>query len=167
MSGADLKPDTLVTDAELAALVNVSPRRIRQLAESGVLGRMERNQYALGASIQALLEEAAGSGSALVRERTRKLTAEATRAELELAKARGEVAPIREFERVQTAMFAAIRANVMNVPQRVVVQLLGETDETTFKKKLRAELTLALETAAAAELAIPDDEAADDAEDAG
>lgn len=156
-------PDTLVTDAELAALANVSPRRIRQLAESGVLERVDRNQYALGASIQALLEEAAGSGSALVRERTRKLSAEATRAELQLAKERGEVALIDEFARVQSAKYAIIRQNIMQVPQRAVLQLLGCTQETEFKAKLKDELTLALKTAAETE---PDltDETDDDAD---
>ncbi|AWM87364.1 terminase small subunit [Microvirga sp. 17 mud 1-3] len=92
----------------------------------------------------------------------RKLQAETTKAELELAKARGDVAPVREFERAQAAAFAQIRANIMNVPQRVVVQLLGETDETQFKTKLRAELALALQESATADLVMADDEEADD-----
>lgn len=95
----------------------------------------------------------------------RKIAAEASLAELELAKAKGEVAPIRDFERTWSAMMASIQQNVMNVPQRVVVQLLGETNETVFKQKLRAELTLALEQAATADLDVPDD-ADDDAIDA-
>ena len=33
---------------------------------------------------------------------------------------------------------------MLNMPQRVVVQLVGETDETVFKAKLRAEITEAL-----------------------
>ena len=40
----------------------------------------------------------------------------------------------------------------MNVPQRAVLQLLGETDERVFKEKLKAELVLALETSAQDEL---------------
>lgn len=87
----------------------------------------------------------------------RKVAAEAEMAELELARARGLVAPIEEFRRAQEARAAIIRVNVMNVPQRAVLQLLGETDETIFKKKLRAELTLALETAANAALDIQED----------
>jgi phage terminase Nu1 subunit (DNA packaging protein) len=87
----------------------------------------------------------------------RKLQAETSKAELELAKARFDVAPIRDFERAQTKMCAEIRANVMNVPQRVVVQLLGETDETKFKQVLRAELALALEAAANADLVLADE----------
>lgn len=81
--------------------------------------------------------------------------------ELDLAKAKGEVAPVAEFERVQAARSAVIRQNVMNVPQRAVLQLLGCTDETIFKETLRKELTLALETAATAALELPEEEEAD------
>lgn len=79
-------------------------------------------------------------------------------AELELATKRGEVAAIRDFERAQAKAFAEIRTNVMNVPQRVVLQLLGETNETEFKTKLRAELTLALQAAAEADLTLADED---------
>ena len=72
--------------------------------------------------------------------------------ELELATKKGEVALIAEFERAQAMVFAAIRVNIMNVPQRAVLQLLGETDERAFKEKLKAELVLALETSAEEEL---------------
>ncbi len=82
----------------------------------------------------------------------RKQKAETELAELELAEKKGEVALIAEFERAQSMVFAAIRANIMNVPQRAVLQLLGETDERAFKEKLRAELILALETSAEEEL---------------
>ena len=92
----------------------------------------------------------------------RKIAAEAEMVELELAKAKGLVAPIEEFQRVQEARNAVIRQNVLNVVQRAVLQLLGECDEATFKKKLRAELTLALETAANAELELADDGQDDD-----
>lgn len=84
-------------------------------------------------------------------------------AELELAKARGEVAYIKDFERAQAARSAVIRQNVLNVASRAVLQLLGETDEAIFKKKLRAELTLALETAATAALEVTEDETEDEA----
>lgn len=108
---------------------------------------------------QRAREEA--SGDALVDERElkrRKLAAETAKAELELAKAKGDVAPVREFERATAMLMAAIRANVMNVPGRAVLQLLGETDEVQFKAKLRAELVLALETASESDMDAPWDE---------
>jgi phage terminase Nu1 subunit (DNA packaging protein) len=88
----------------------------------------------------------------------RTAAAKMLKAELELAQARGDVAPVREFERAQAKAFAEVRANVMNVPQRVVIQLLGETNETRFKEVLRGELTLALQAAAEADLTLADDE---------
>lgn len=84
------------------------------------------------------------------------------KAELELAVARGELAPIRDFERAQSAVFAEIRTNVMNVAQRVVLQLIGETDESVFKQKLKSELALALKAAADAPLILADEDENDD-----
>jgi len=110
--------------------------------------------------------DAAGSAPtdlAEIDKRTRQAAMQ--RAELELAKAKGEVAPISEFERAQARAFAEVRANVMNVPQRVVVQLLGETNETVFKQKLAAELRLALESSANAALTLGEDDDSDPAGD--
>ena len=83
-------------------------------------------------------------------------------AELELAKEMGLVAPIAEFQRVQAARAAMVRQNVMNVCARATLQLLGETDETTFKQKLRHELTLALNTAYETPVELPDTDAEGD-----
>jgi terminase small subunit / prophage DNA-packing protein len=106
----------------------------------------------------------AASGDSMADEaelKRRKLAAETAKSELELAQARGLVAPVREFERAQAAVMAAIRQNILNVPARAVLQLLGCTDETEFKQKLRVELALALEQSADADIAL-DDEAEDD-----
>ena len=81
----------------------------------------------------------------------RKAKAETELAELELAEKKGEVALIAEFERAQSIVFGTIRSNMMNIPQRAVLQLLGETDARVFKEKLKAEIVRALESAADAE----------------
>ena len=112
-------------------------------------------QWLRDKSVQDATGETVASDAEL---RRRKMVAETATAELTLAKAKGEVAPIREFERAQAKVFAEIRANIMNVPQRVVVQLLNESDETRFKQVLRSELTLALEAAANADLILEDEE---------
>ena len=78
----------------------------------------------------------------------RKLRAETELAELELAEAAGIVAPVVDFERALAKQNAVVRQNVMTVPQRVVLSLIGEKDETRFKKVLSDELRLALERAA-------------------
>lgn len=95
----------------------------------------------------------------------RKALALAMEAELRLAKAKEEVAPVAEFERAWARAFAELQTNILNVPQRVILSLLGETDETRFKQVLRAELVAALEQTARAEITLggEDDDAADDA----
>lgn len=153
MTDLDLK--TLdVTDAQLARLLDVSARRVRQLAEQGTLERVAPGRFNLGAAVQAMIEQAGGNGSEFQRQRTRKMTADATAAELALAKACGEVAPIEEMAKVWDMRCGLIRANMMNIPSRAVLQLLGCTDEGEFKTKLREEIVLALQTAADTELDI-------------
>lgn len=111
---------------------------------------------------QRAVEQAAGNEPTDLAEIERRTAfAKMEMSELELAKKREEVATIRDFERAQAKAFAEIRTNVMNVPQRVVLQLLGETDETEFKAKLRAELTLALQAAAEADLTLSEEDEAD------
>ncbi|SAL03158.1 Phage DNA packaging protein Nu1 [Caballeronia fortuita] len=88
----------------------------------------------------------------------RKAAAETQMAELKLAQARAEVAPVAEFEKATARLMATIRANITNVPARAVLRLLGEKDSATFKRILKEELTLALEQSAEADLALDDDE---------
>jgi len=144
-----------VTDADLAALVGCSARYVRKLASEGKIHRVGRNTFVLGDALQAVIQEmtaGGGSGKQLMQERVRKLAADATLSELTLAKAKGEVALISEFERAQTIRFALIRARMMQVPQRAVVQIVAERDETKIKAVLFAEITEALTDAADEEL---------------
>jgi phage terminase Nu1 subunit (DNA packaging protein) len=153
-----VKPDQIVTDVELGALAGVSARRIRQMAEDGRLERIGQNKYPLGTSIRALLEDAAGSGSALQRERTRKVAADATRAELELAKAMAEVAPIDEIARAWSRKFAVIRQNLMTVPSRVATRIVGEKDERRITAVLKEEISDGLRRGAEAEIDLESEE---------
>lgn len=139
-----------VTDADLATLAGVTTRRIRQLVEAGRLQRIGRNRYNLAEAFAALVEEMAGGDKAseLTAERVRKLRAEASLAELELAKARSLVAPLEDCQREWERFCVTLRANMLNIPTRAVLSLIGETDERRFKAVLREEITLALTTAA-------------------
>ncbi|AOK29862.1 MULTISPECIES: terminase small subunit [Burkholderia] len=137
--------------ATLAKWFGVTPRHISRLAETGVLDRTGRNTYQLDQAIPTLFE-ALGSGgevgTKLQEAKLRKLDADATRAELALAKERGEVAPIEQMERAWTNQCQLIQANMRRIPQRAVVQLIGETEERRFKEVLLAEIDSALKSAA-------------------
>lgn len=91
-------------------------------------------------------------------EKARLTKAQAEIAEIELAQKRGELAPVADFEKATEAIMRTIRTNMMNIPQRAVTRLLGETDETTFKDVLRDEIRQALETTAGSELEVDEEE---------
>ena len=93
----------------------------------------------------------------------RKILAQTQLAELELAEASGKVAPVADFERALAKQNAVIRQNIMTVPQRAVMMLIGEKDEIRFKSVLTAELREALERAAQSVIELDEAESDDDA----
>lgn len=104
-------------------------------------------------------EEAAGTAQADVDElERRKLAAITAKHELELAKARGDVAPLDQVERMVARAFAEVRGQVRNIPGRVVTRLLGETDERRFKQVLMDEIDQALEALADTSLVEEDED---------
>jgi phage terminase Nu1 subunit (DNA packaging protein) len=80
----------------IAKLLNLTPRRIRQLVAEGIIPRVERGKYDLIRSVRGyvkyLQERAEGRGvepSGLHEERMRLLTAQAEHKELEVARCTG------------------------------------------------------------------------------
>jgi len=92
--------------------------------------------------------------------RTKKLGAEVALIQLALDRQRKAVAPSEEMEKAVALENEAIRRHLLAVPDRVASQLLGDKDEGRFKRILAAELVMALEKAAEADIDIePDSEA--------
>lgn len=96
--------------------------------------------------------------------RKRKLMAETLTAELALAKARGDVAPVEQVERMAARAFAAVRAGMRNIPRRVASSLVGETDERRIKAVLKDEIDQALANLSNADLNEPEDDDEEDEE---
>lgn len=143
-----------VSDRDLAALVGCTARYVRKLAQDGAIERVGRNTFKLGAisTVVQHLHRSQGTAAQLIAERVRKLTADATLAELQLAKERGEVAPLSEITRAWERSTAQIRARMMQIPQRAVVQLINEPDEARIKAVLMGEIKLALTEASEPEI---------------
>jgi phage terminase Nu1 subunit (DNA packaging protein) len=91
--------------------------------------------------------------------RRRKLAAETGKAELEFAKAKGEVALLADVEKAVASAFAEVRASMRNLPQRAVVRLIGEQNETKVKQVLLAEIDQALQVLSDVDLLAGDDDA--------
>jgi len=74
----------------------------------------------------------------------RKLIAEANLKEIELAQKRGEVVDLSEMQRELAAQMIELRASMRRVPERCVLRLVGEKNESKIKKVLLSEIDDAL-----------------------
>ncbi len=98
-------------------------------------------------------EEALGTTAASEAElKRRRLAAETQLAELKLAQEKRQVAPVDQMVRSLEAAFAEVRANMRNIPARAVRMLIGELDETRFKRVLLEEIDHALQSLADGDL---------------
>lgn len=156
----------IVGTNELAKILGVSTRSIREWANNGCpiekrgrKGDGVGHQFKTSDVINWLKDRAASEAvgnnpdaQSAEDAKRRKLVADATLAELELAKAKGLIAPLDQIERVMANAFAEVKVNMRNIPHRVVMQLLGETDEVRFKEVLTSEIDQALTALAELEL---------------
>lgn len=148
-----------IATPELCELLDVHRQTVQQWLNNGcpVVKRAKRgDKVGHLFNLKAVMEwrearavtDAIGADHSLVsmdEARRRKAIADAALAELELAKAKGIVAPLDQFERALMHTFAEIKVNIRNIPHRVVTQLIGETDEIRFKEVMTAEVDQALE----------------------
>lgn len=145
-----------LTTADIANLCGVTERNINQLAAAGVLPRAGRNQFdpvpTLAAYIAWLHDKDGDPG--YLAEKTRLTKAQADKAEIEAAKAAREVCSMDMVERNLSNLFAEIRANLRNIPDRVVTGIVGQTDERKIKAILLREIDETLVSLAEADVVI-------------
>jgi len=138
-----------VTVAELADLLGLSTRTVKQLAAEGVFPRTSRGQYDLKAGVRnytARLRDGAalrGGDDATSAARRRESEARALKVELANRKALGELVEAQEVARRWTASLTDVRARMLAVPARVAARLGHEAHAV-----VDAEVRLALEGAA-------------------
>ena len=155
--------------ATIAKLLLLSDRRVQQLTKEGVIPKAERGRYELAPAVQGyvrfLQERSLRSDSSPIdyhMEKARLTKAQADSAEIEAAKARQDVASVKQIEKNLAGLFAEVRTNIRNIPDRVVSSLIGMTDEREFKNILAREIDLALDALAESDVLI---EASEEAEE--
>lgn len=87
----------------------------------------------------------------------RKLAADTSLAEIEAAKAKGEVVYIDDAVKIVTDDILSAKARLRNVPSRVTPQIVGETDETRIQEIIAIEIDHALEELSNRFIEISDD----------
>jgi phage terminase Nu1 subunit (DNA packaging protein) len=131
----------------LSQVLNISPRRINQLAKEG-LPREGRGKYDLGKSmmwyiryLQGCLEKkqgALGDGeyAGLKDERIRGLRADAELKEMQLAEKRGYLISLADAKHVLMDLVHMTKARMLAIPARVAAELTGETSRVMVQAKL-------------------------------
>jgi phage terminase Nu1 subunit (DNA packaging protein) len=139
---------------KVAYALNVTVRRVQQLANEGMPHGAKRGQYDLAACmvwyiryLQKALERRDGSGdqagASLRIERQRLVKAQADREELELARARGELIPVEMYQERMAGHIVAAKQRILALPSRISHQLEGE-NRNVIKQKLDTALRGAL-----------------------
>ena len=142
--------------ATISKLLDLSPRRIRQLVDEGVIPREERGRYELVPAVRGyigfLRERAVNAdvgSDELGRHRARKLKAEATQAEMKTDLIRGDLIKVGEFHLMMTSAFGRVRAKMLALPSKLAPLVVAAKSASAAQKLLRDTVHEALDELAA------------------
>jgi len=146
-----IKPDLTVTSNQLSEILELSVRRIQQLAKSGTLPKQEkRNRYKLVESIQGYIKYLRGQvvhGDAPQDLKEAKLRQEKARAEileLEALQKNGELQHQDDIERVWNSIAVLIKTKLLALSSRVSADVYGATSLVQVRSRIDEEIDLIL-----------------------
>lgn len=133
----------------LCSLLDLTPRRVQQLTNEGVLFKVERGRYDLVRSVRgyvAYLRERAEKGASASEDTalSRKRMADAQMAELDLEVRRGERLPAGEVEEMMQRVATTVRTNLLGVPAKVTPLVVGKKGEAQVEGIIRTAIDDAL-----------------------
>ena len=138
---------TTVPLSELAQALALTDRRVRQLADLGVIPAQLRGRWQLIGSVQAYIRYLRRSSTdgteadTLEFARRRKVSAEAELAEMELGQLRGTLVTTDDALKRFAAVLEQLRARLLNSPGKYAPQFLGI--RTIPEAQLRLEAMIA------------------------
>ncbi len=139
----------------IAKLLDLTDRRVQQLANDGVIPRAERGRYDLIATVQGyvrfLRERAFGAvaNTDSHTEKTRLTAAQASIAEMTEMEMRGELVRAGDVRREIYTASRQIRNTMLTMPDRIASKLVTVDDGLVIHEMLEAEVTVMLEDVAA------------------
>tara|TARA_R100001443_G_C3357654_1_gene178317 strand:+ start:59 stop:637 length:579 start_codon:yes stop_codon:yes gene_type:complete len=146
-----IKPDLTVTSNQLSEILELSVRRIQQLAKSGTLPKQEkRNRYKLVESIQGYIKYLRGQvvhGDAPQDLKEAKLRQEKARAEileLEALQKNGELQHQDDIEKVWNSIAVLIKTKLLALSSRVSADVYGATSLVQVRARIDEEIDLIL-----------------------
>lgn len=149
--------------AVIARFLNLTERRVQQLARDGIIPKPEKGKYDLVRCVQRyvhyLQERAYGSGetpSDTYQERARLIKAQADKTELEVATLKSELVPVDVVESDWLNHVSACRSRLLAIPSKSAFQIATLKEPDEIERFLKRAINEAL-----AELSRDDDEIPD------
>ncbi len=153
MAEARITPDTEVSTTELACVLGITGRRVRQLAEDGQLERTGKGVFNLAASVQRYI---AGQSRPTTSEEEAKMEKGKRQAEVTLKAAKAEMARL-EMKELQGKMHRAedvkamtedlvytTRSALMALPGRLAVDVCAAQTAAEASEIIRREVALVM-----------------------
>jgi phage terminase Nu1 subunit (DNA packaging protein) len=142
---AGFDPERVVSTSELATIVGVSPRWLVYLTSEG-MPKIGRARFPLGASVRWLIDRwrSRAEPTPMAEARTRKAEADASSAEIDLARKRAAHADVEVIANALDRRRDHIRTRLLKIPAALAPRLrrLKTTAET--ESVIRAEMVRAL-----------------------
>lgn len=136
----------VVTPPQMAVIVGLTERRLLQYASEG-MPKAGRQGYPLVATVQWIIDywRKRATQTPLGDARRRKVEADASSAELDLARKKAELAPIGTLSRAYGAACARLRSRLLAIPSKAAPQAHRMKTVSEVEALLRREIIEALE----------------------
>lgn len=145
----------VVSGGILGDLLGVTERRIRQLAEEGVLVRVSKGRYSLAGSVKSYLvhlktnrelkEKEPSDDLDWDKEKAMHERIKREMAEMKLAQMRGELHLAGDVEQVMNDMLASFRTKILAMPSKLAPLLIARDDVNQIRSFVEKECMEALE----------------------
>jgi phage terminase Nu1 subunit (DNA packaging protein) len=137
--------------AVIARFLNLTERRVQQLARDGIIPKAEKGKYDLVRCVQQyvryLQDRAYGNADAprdTHHERARLIKAQADKTELEVAALRNQLIPIETIEHDWMQQVSACRMRLLAIPSKSAFQIAALKQPTEIERFLKAAIYEAL-----------------------
>ncbi len=147
---ADRVTDLIVTTSDLAKILGLTDRRIRQLVQEGILTQVTRGNFRLPEVVQAYTKYIQSGGPAnntglnFKDEKTLLTKAQREKTEIELNLIKQIVHRGEDIKAALLPVLSSLKSRLLSVPMKASVQLLNKTDVTEIQIVIRREIFEAL-----------------------
>lgn len=149
-----MKIDGAVVSAKsMGKLIGLSDRRVRQLAEEGIIPKTEGGSYELVKAISSYINflklnneiDNTNLAEAYEKEKVLHERAKRQKAEILVRKIKNEVHESEDVEIVLTEMLANFKAKLLSIPTKIAPEIVGYSETSLVEDILKREMYETLE----------------------